>query len=123
MRKTQYGGVKFQSVDEYHSAFPPEVQLLLDQLRVVIRSVAPGATEKISYNIPTFSIGKPLVHYGAYPTHIGFYPSPAGILEFQEELSPFKTSKGTVQFPLDKPLPLVLIEKIVRFRKTMVCPD
>jgi uncharacterized protein YdhG (YjbR/CyaY superfamily) len=123
MRKTQYGGVKFQSVDEYHAAFAPEVRALLDQLRGVVRAVAPEATEKISYNIPTFSIGKALVHYGAYPTHIGFYPTPSAILEFQEELSPYKTSKGTVQFPLDKPLPLALIEEIVRFRKKMVCPD
>lgn len=123
MRKTQYGGVKFQSVDEYHAAFAPEVRALLEELRKVIRTVAPEATEKISYNIPTFSIGKPLVHYGAYPTHIGFYPTPSAILEFQEELSSYKTSKGTVQFPLDKPLPLALIEKIVRFRKKMVCPD
>lgn len=123
MKKTQYGGVKFQSVEEYHAAFTPEVRTLLDKIRQIIRSVAPEATEKISYNIPTFTLGKPLVHYGAYPKHIGFYPTPATIEAFAAELSAFSTSKGAIQFRLDQPVPFDLIENMVRFRKKSLCPD
>ena len=123
MKKTQYGGVKFQSVDQYHAAFSPEVRALLDRIRQIIYTVAPQAVEKISYNIPTFTLGKPLVHYGAYPRHIGFYPTPAVIEAFADKLSSFPTSKGAIQFRLDQPVPFDLIEQMVRFRKRSLCPD
>jgi uncharacterized protein YdhG (YjbR/CyaY superfamily) len=106
----------FQSIDEYIKTFPKEVQAILQRLRAVIRAIAPDAGEKISYGIPTFVLNGNLVHFAAYEKHIGFYPTSSGIRMFKKELSPYKTSTGTVQFPIDRPLPLALIKKIVKFR-------
>ena len=108
-----YGPIKFSTIDEYHASFPTDVQKILQQLRLTIRQVAPQAIEAISYNIPTF---KKLVSYAAYKKHIGFYPGASGLLVFKDEVSKYKTSKGTIQFPIDKPLPTALIRKIVKFR-------
>ena len=104
------------SIDEYIESFPKEVQEILRKLRVVIKDAAPDAEEKISYRMPTFYQKGNLVHFAAYKKHIGFYPAPSGIQAFKNELSAFKGAKGSVQFPIDKPLPYQLIGKVVRFR-------
>jgi uncharacterized protein YdhG (YjbR/CyaY superfamily) len=106
----------FQSIDEYIAAFPAEVQKRLQEIRSVIKSAAPQATEKISYQMPTFYLNGNLVHFAAFKNHIGFYPVPSGIEAFKRELSKYAQGKGSVQFPLDEPLPLALIRKIVKFR-------
>jgi len=106
----------FTTTDEYIAQFPPDVREILQNLRAVIKEAAPEATEKISYQMPTFYLNGNLVHFAAYARHIGFYPAPSGIEAFKEELSPYKGAKGSVQFPLDKPLPIDLIGRIVRFR-------
>ena len=105
-----------RSVEEYISAFPQDVQMKLNALRKLIRKWAPDATEKISYQMPTFYLHGNLVHFAAHPKHIGFYPTPSGIANFKEELFSYKHAKGSVQFPLDEPLPMELIARIVRFR-------
>jgi uncharacterized protein YdhG (YjbR/CyaY superfamily) len=108
---------QFRTIDEYIAAFPKNVQDILRELRQVIRESAPSAEETISYGIPTFDLhGSHLVHFAAYKNHVGFYPTSSGIEAFKKELSPFKTSKGTVQFPLDKPIPFDLVKRIVKFR-------
>jgi uncharacterized protein YdhG (YjbR/CyaY superfamily) len=104
------------SIDTYISQFPTEVQTLLTQMRQTIQKAAPNATEAISYQIPTFKLNGNLVHFAGFKRHIGFYPGAAGIAAFQEELTGYKSAKGSVQFPLDKPLPLALVKKIVKFR-------
>lgn len=106
------------TIDEYIADFPVEVQAALERLRLTIATAAPDATEKISYQMPTFYFNGNLVHFAAFKHHIGFYPTPSGISTFREELKDYKTSKGAVQFPLDKPLPLELVKKIVGFRVT-----
>ncbi len=106
------------SIDEYISQFPPEIQEKLDSLRQIIREEAPAAEEKISYQMPTFVLHGNLVHFAAFKNHIGFYPTPSGIEAFSQELSCYKGAKGSIQFPIEKPLPLELIRKIVRFRIT-----
>lgn len=103
-------------VDNYINGFPEDIQKILRQVRETIRNAAPDATETISYAMPTFVLNGNLVHFAAYKNHIGFYPVPSGIEAFKEELSVYKGAKGSVQFPLDKPMPLVLIERIVKFR-------
>ena len=108
--------IKTDSIDEFISNYPQDIQLLLGKIRTTIIKAAPGVSEKISYGIPTFVLNGNLVHFAPYKNHIGFYPSPSGIRAFQEELSIYKFSKGAVQFPIDKPLPLKLISKIVKFR-------
>ena len=108
--------LKAKNIEEYISYFPPEIQIKLRQIRNSIRKAAPAAAEKISYAIPTFRLNGNLVHFAGYKNHIGFYPAPSGIKNFQKELSAYKCSKGAVQFPIDKPLPLGLIAKIVKFR-------
>ena len=108
--------IVFTSIDEYISIFPEEVQKMLEELRATIKSAAPNAAEKISYKMPTFFLDGNLVHFAAYKNHIGFYPAPSGIQAFQKELSIYKGAKGSVQFPLDEPLPLELVGKIVEFR-------
>lgn len=107
---------ELNEIDQYISAFPEEVQKKLTRLRTLINQLAPDATEKISYQIPTFFLNGNLVHFAAYSKHIGFYPSSSGIAQFEQDLSGYKYSKGTVQFPLDQPLPIELITKIVKFR-------
>lgn len=106
----------FNTVDEYITLFPEEVQSILNELRKVIREEAPDAEEKISYKMPTYYLNGNLVHFAAWKNHIGFYGTPSVGKHFNEELAEYKTSKGTIQFPLDKPLPHDLIRKIVRFR-------
>ena len=105
-----------KNTDEYVARCPKQVQRLLLQMRRTIRQAAPQATEKISYGLPTFFLHGNLVHFAAFNKHIGFYPTPSGIAAFQQELSPYKGSKGAVQFPLDKPLPLDLVSRMVRLR-------
>lgn len=106
--------------EKYHSSFPKEVSEKLDLLYSTIRSLLPEATEKMSYGMPTFHFKENLVHYAGYKNHIGFYPSPSGITPFLSELTEFKTSKGAIQFPNDRELPLDLISKIVLYRKAAV---
>ncbi len=104
------------AIDDYIAAFPAETRELLAALRACIQTTAPDATEKISYAIPTFYLNGNLVHFAAFKKHIGFYPGGSGIEAFQEELKPYKSGKGSVQFPLDQPLPLDLVRRIVEFR-------
>lgn len=104
------------TIDEYHQSYPQEIRDLLQQLRQAILQAAPKATETISYGMPAFKLNKVLVYYAAYKNHIGFYPTPKPIVHFKEELIPFKTSKGAIQFPVNQKLPLALIKKIVKFR-------
>lgn len=108
--------VTIESIDEYILNFTPEVQAILEKLRKVIKESAPGAVEKMSYQMPTFALHGNLVHFAAYKNHIGFYPTPSGIDAFKDELSEYKGAKGSVQFPIDKPMPYELISKIVKFR-------
>ena len=110
-----------RSIDEYIAKFPPETQKLLEEVRAVIAAVAPDATETISYAIPTFDLnGTHLVHFAGYERHIGFYPTPSGIVAFRDELRPYKSAKGSVQFPLGRPLPADLIRRITAFRVEQV---
>ena len=103
-------------IDEYILNFPADVQEKLKRLRKVIKESAPDAEEKITYQMPTYALYGNLVHFAAYKNHIGFYPTPSGVDAFKEELSEYKLAKGSVQFPLDEPLPNELISKIVKFR-------
>jgi uncharacterized protein YdhG (YjbR/CyaY superfamily) len=103
-------------IDSYIAAFPENVRKLLEEIRSVIRKAAPEATETIKYGIPTHVLKGNLVHYAAYEKHIGFYPAPSGIEAFSKELAEYKQAKGSVQFPLSKPIPFDLISQIVRFR-------
>jgi len=105
-----------QSIDEYILQFSPEVQEILKTLRKVIKEAAPDAEEKISWRMPTFVLHGNLVHFAAFKNHIGFYPPPSAIDAFKHELSKYKGAKGSVQFPIKKPLPCGLISKIVKFR-------
>jgi uncharacterized protein YdhG (YjbR/CyaY superfamily) len=102
--------------DEYIASFPPDVQAILQKIRATIRKAAPQAEEVIKYQIPTFVLNGNLVHFAAFKHHIGFYPTPTGTEKFHKELAAYKSSKGAVQFPLDKPIPYGLIGKIVKFR-------
>ncbi len=104
------------SIDEYIAGFPPDVQDILRRIRTTISDAAPEAQEAIKYRMPTFVLNGNLVHFAAYKSHIGFYPTPSGIDEFKDELASFKSAKGSVQFPIGKPMPLALIRRIVRFR-------
>jgi uncharacterized protein YdhG (YjbR/CyaY superfamily) len=108
--------MSFRSIDEYIASFPGEVQEVLEKVREIIKQAAPGADETISYGIPTFKLKGNLVHFAGYRQHIGFYPTPAGIAQFRDELSGYETSKGAVKFPLDQPIPYELIRRIVAFR-------
>lgn len=111
MKETQ-----IQNIDQYIATFPEATQVLLVQLRAAIRQVAPDAKETMKYGMPTFEQEGNLVHFAAYAKHIGFYPAPSGILAFAEQLSAFKSSKGAVQFPIAKELPLDLVRQITAFR-------
>lgn len=104
------------NTNEYISGFPENVKEILERLRTIIRKAAPAAEEAISYGIPAFKLNGILVFFAAYKNHIGFYPTPSGIAAFKKELSAFEGARGSVQFPLDKPLPSALITKIVKFR-------
>ncbi len=104
------------TIDEYIARCPEDVQAILSKIREIIRKAAPNAEETIKYQIPTFVLNENLVHFAAFQNHIGFYPTPSGITKFQKELSAYKGAKGSVQFPLDAPIPFSLITKIVKFR-------
>jgi uncharacterized protein YdhG (YjbR/CyaY superfamily) len=117
------GKQTFETMDAYIAACPAGVRPILEEIRQTIRQAAPGAVETISYQIPTFKLeGKSLVHFAAWKDHIGFYATPSGNDAFQKELSKFKLAKGSVQFPLAKPMPLGLIRKIVQFRVKEIRP-
>jgi uncharacterized protein YdhG (YjbR/CyaY superfamily) len=105
------------TIDEYIAGFPRPVQEAMEQIRAAIKKAAPEAEEIISYAMPTFTLNKTyLVYFAGYKNHIGFYPAPVENETFKEEFSAYKTGKGTVQFPLDKPMPLDLVTRIVEFR-------
>ena len=108
--------IKPVNIDEYIAGFPEDVQRMLQKLRQTIKKAAPQAEETINYQIPTFTLNGNLVHFAGYKNHIGFYPTPSAILAFKKELSAYQWAKGSVQFPIDKPLPLALVTKIVKFR-------
>ncbi|HJQ38543.1 MAG TPA: DUF1801 domain-containing protein [Thermoanaerobaculia bacterium] len=106
-----------KNIDEYIDGFPAEVQKVLQKIRMTIRKTAPKAEEAISYAIPTYKLdGKPLIYFAAFKKHVSVYPAPRGAKEFQEELKIYAGGKGTVQFPLDAPIPHELIRRIVKFR-------
>ncbi len=105
----------YKTVDEYIANFPSDVQEKLQKIRAAIREVLPEATEKISYGIPTYWQGKNVVHFGGAENHIGFYPGSVGVAAFLSELKDYDTSKGTIRFPLDKPVPYDLIQKITKY--------
>jgi uncharacterized protein YdhG (YjbR/CyaY superfamily) len=105
-----------ENIDAYIAEFPKDTQKILRELRATIKKAAPKAEEAIKYAIPTFVLNGNLVHFAAYKTHIGFYPAPMGIEAFKKETAPYEAGKGTLQFPLDKPIPMNLITKIVKFR-------
>ncbi len=104
------------TIDEYIGGFPAEVREILKKIRLTIRKAAPDAEETIKYRMPTFTLNGNLVHFAAFKKHIGFYPIPTGIEKFEKELSHYKQGRGSVQFPLDQPIPYNLISKIVKFR-------
>jgi len=104
------------TIDEYIGPFPKHIQKKLEAIRKLVAKLAPNAQEKISYQMPTFYLNGNLVHFAGFKNHIGFYPTPHGISEFQKELSKHKNGKGSVQFPLDEPLPMKLIERMVKYR-------
>jgi uncharacterized protein YdhG (YjbR/CyaY superfamily) len=107
---------KPETVDEYIASFPPAVKNKLNEIRSVILSAAPGAEEVISYGMPGYKLNGMLVWFGGYEKHIGFYPKPSALKAFKDEISVYKNSKGAVQFPMDKKLPVGLIRKMVKFR-------
>jgi uncharacterized protein YdhG (YjbR/CyaY superfamily) len=110
------GKRQYKSVDEYIRSFPDQVQEKLWELREIIREQAPQAQEKISYQMPAFFLNGPLIYFAAYSKHIGFYPTSSGIRAFRSKISKYKNSKGAVQFPIEDPLPVVLVREMVRFR-------
>ena len=107
---------KVADVDEYIQSFPVEIQAILKKLRVVIQKAAPKSEEVISYNMPAYKQNGALVYFAAYKNHIGFYPTASPIKVFNDQLENYKTSKGAIQFPLDKPLPIKLITNIVKYK-------
>ena len=107
---------KFRTVDEYLAGFPAATRRILQEVRQTIKKAAPQAEEVISYNMPAFKLHGVLVYYAGYQKHIGFYPTPSAIKAFQKELAQYESSKGAVQFPIDEPMPVELITKIVQFR-------
>ncbi len=106
----------YKNIDAYISAQPKEVQPTLNKLRKVIVDNAPGVTEAIKYQMPTFVLNGNLIHFAAYKKHIGLYPAPSAIVKFEKDLKAYVTSKGAIQFPLDRDIPYDLVKKIVEFR-------
>jgi len=106
----------FKTINEYIKIFPKDIQKILEIVRQTIKKAAPEAEEAISYQMPTFKLNGNLVHFAAFKNHIGFYPTPSGTKEFKKEISVFRSGKGSIQFPIDKPMPLSLIKKIVKYR-------
>jgi uncharacterized protein YdhG (YjbR/CyaY superfamily) len=107
---------QFKTIDEYIKTFPKDVQNILEKIRQTIRKAVPEAVETITYQMPTFKLNGNLVHFAAFKNHIGFYPTPSGIEAFKKGISAYKWAKGSVQFPINKPIPFDLVEKIVIFR-------
>src|SRR4051794_22687295 len=107
---------KFSDMDSYIQSFPQPTREILEKVRSTINLAAPDAEEAISYQMPTFKLAGNLVHFAAFKNHIGFYPAPNGVDHFKEELAAYKQGKGSIQFPLDQPIPYELIDKIVRYR-------
>lgn len=107
---------KFETVDEYIRAFPPDIRALLEKMRETIRDAAPGAEETISYGMPAFRLRGILVYFAAFKNHIGFFPTASGVAAFEDELSSYIHAKGSIRFPIDKPIPYDLVRKIVKFR-------
>jgi len=108
---------QFKNIDKFIESFPPNVQKILEKLRQTIHKVVPETEEAIAYGVPTFRLGNNnLMHFSAFKNHIGFYPTPSAIVAFKKELSAYKGAKGSVQFPLDKPIPYDLVRRIVKFR-------
>ena len=105
-----------KTIDDYIAVFPGDVQAILEKIRATVREAAPEAGETINYGIPTFTLHGNLVHFAAFKNHIGFYPTPSGIEKFKDELAVYPMAKGSVQFPLDEPIPYALISRIVAFR-------
>jgi uncharacterized protein YdhG (YjbR/CyaY superfamily) len=105
-----------QNIDEYIANFPSDIQEILQEIRLTVSQAAPKASEKISYGMPTFTLEGNLVHFAAFKKHIGFYPTPSGTTKFQQEILAYKHAKGSIQFPLEEPMPLDLIVQIVKFR-------
>ncbi len=111
----------FTDIDSYIAGFPPEVRTILEKIRQKIKKAVPGATEAISYQIPTFRInGKNVIHFAGFAKHVAVYPAPRGVAEFEEELTAYKGGVGTVQFPLDTPIDYGLIERIAKFRLSKI---
>ena len=108
--------VRYASIDEYIAAFPKDIRKVLREMRAAVRAAAPGAGEKISYGIPTFTLNGNLVHFAAFADHVSFFPTSSGVRAFRRELRPYGIGKGTIRFPLGAPLPLGLVRRIVRFR-------
>ncbi len=106
----------YADIDAYIAMFPSDIQKILKKMRRTIKKVAPQAVEKIAYGMPTFTQNGNLVHFAAFTHHIGLYPTPSAIKKFEKQLSSYKTSKGAIQFPIEKPIPYDLVEKIVAFR-------
>jgi uncharacterized protein YdhG (YjbR/CyaY superfamily) len=108
--------MKPQTVDEYIAGFPHEVQLVLEKVRATIRKAAPGVEETIKYKMPAFTLNGNLVCFAAFKKHIGFYPRVTAVEKFKDELSVYDGAKGSIKFPLDKPMPMDLISRMVKFR-------
>lgn len=106
----------FSSIDEYIGTFPEDTQKILQEMRETIKAAAPEAQEKISYQMPAFTLNGNLVYFAAFKNHIGFYPTPSGTEAFKREISVYQAAKGSIRFPIDEPLPLKLISRIVKFR-------
>ncbi len=104
------------TVDEYIAGFPPDIQAILQKVRMTVRKAAPDAEETIKYRMPTFTLKGNLVHFAAFKNHIGFYPTPTGTAHFKQQLAAYEGAKGSIRFPLDKPIPYALIGRIVKFR-------
>lgn len=104
----------YTSVDQHIASFSPETQKVLSKVRQTIQTALPDATERIAYGIPTYTLKKNIVHFSGYEKYVGFYPGSIGVKDFAKELEPYETSKGTVKFPLDKPIPYDLITKITK---------
>jgi uncharacterized protein YdhG (YjbR/CyaY superfamily) len=107
---------QYKTIDEYIKTFPADIQNILEKMRQTIREIAPEATETISYQMPAFRLNGILVYFAVHKNHIGFYPTASGITKFKQELAPYEWTKGAVQFPLNKPIPLELVKMIVEFR-------
>ena len=111
MAKTNY-----KNIDEYIATFPKETQKILEEIRATIKAAAPDAEEKISYQMPTFYLNGNLIHFAAFKNHIGIYPTPSGTQAFKDEISMYQSAKGSIRLPIDEPMPLALIGRIVKFR-------